>query len=116
MAANSTEGSFRPNAAYTALIVSTADIVLPPEADRLNCPRRDSALPGLNGVGSLLKLLPFRHEVLRSRCRRVVASREFQCFRSRKGADQCCVDRPVEGHRLRAVDDKRRDSQSSEAP
>jgi hypothetical protein len=31
MAANSAEGSFRPNAAYAALIVSNADMVLPPD-------------------------------------------------------------------------------------
>jgi hypothetical protein len=31
MAANSTDGSFRPNAAYAALIVSNADMVWPPD-------------------------------------------------------------------------------------
>src|SRR5215218_9248371 len=30
IAPNSTEGSFRPNAAYAALIVSNADMMLPP--------------------------------------------------------------------------------------
>jgi hypothetical protein len=70
MAANSTEGSFRPNAAYAALIVSTADMMLPPD----DCAALIAESVMLAGIGAARRQRPAAPE---SKCRDLPARRQY---------------------------------------